>query len=111
MGKTKEIFAEQLEVEKLIAFERAEAAYFAVPDALHENLGIARSLQESHKLIQEKNVELHAQLMTLQNDFKEQTSSRAKFKERAIGFILGCLASVLASIIWLKMGHYWSVFQ
>lgn len=58
MGKVKEALHPAYEIEERIKLERAEAEYFAVPDALHENLEISRGLLDSHKTLREENADL-----------------------------------------------------
>lgn len=111
MGRVKEAYADRSETEQRIAHERAEAAYFAVPDAMQEGLEIGRALKEGHRDFRIENAELRAQLGQLQGDFGLQNSPLAKWKERGIGFLLGCGASVIASVIWWQLGKAWPLFR
>lgn len=106
MGRVKDWLID----EDRIKFERAEAAYLALPEAQAKALDGIQDLFNSHGDLIERNIELKVQLSTLQNEFRLQTGSAAKWKERGFGFFLGCAASVVASLIWWRITKQWSVF-
>lgn len=108
MSRSKDAWAEQIEIDQRIKNERADAAYFAVPEALHKNLEISQAHRQeslnSYETMRQENGELKRLLMAA-------TSWQSKWKERAIGFALGCCASVLASFVWLQMAKQWPLFR
>ncbi len=99
-----ERMVELWEREQRIKSERAEAAYFAVPEAAH------KSLELTEKLVAE-NTQLRTELTELRRDFKLQTGPLAKWKERGAGFILGCAASMLVTLAWWQMVKQWPIFR
>jgi hypothetical protein len=90
--------------------ERAEAAYFALPEAQAKALEGIQDILRSHTELVEQNLDLKAQLSQLQVTFASATGPAARWKERGIGFTLGCLASVLASVIWWRITKQWPLF-
>lgn len=106
MGRVKDWLIE----EERHKFELAEAAYLALPKAQAEALEGIQGLLNSHGSIIEQNIELRSQLNALQNEFRLQTSAAAKWKERGFGFVLGCAASIVASIVWWRITKQWAVF-
>lgn len=85
MGRMKEVWAERQEIEQEIAFARAEAKMEALPATYLESLELNKSLRD--------------QLGALADRFESANSPKEKNKERAIGFALGVLASLVAALI------------
>lgn len=108
MSRSKDAWAEQMEIDERIRNERAEAAYFAMPEALHDNLEVSLAHRQenhsSHDALRHENAEFKQLLV-------DAISWQSKWKEGAIGFALGCVASVLASLVWLQMGKQWPMFR
>ena len=93
--------------EERIKFERAEAAYFALPEAQAKALeGIHELLQSRNELV-EQNVSLKSQVGELQKAFVTATSSASRWRERGIGFAFGIAASVVASFIFGGIVKRW----
>jgi hypothetical protein len=108
MSRSKDAWAEQIEIARRIESERAEAAYFAVPEALYKNLEISLAHREeslnSYQAMRQENTELKRLLV-------DAMSWQSKWRERAVGFALGCAASVLASVVWRQVGTHWPLFR
>jgi len=81
-----ELAYERQQIEQEIAIARMEAEHEAIPRSLAESL--------------EHNKALRNQLGTLATRFEQVNSLRERSKERAIGFVLGVAASLLAAVIW-----------
>ena len=86
MGRMAELAYERQQIEQEIAIARMEAEHEAIPKSLAESL--------------EHNQALRAQLSSLVMRFEQVNSPRERNKERAIGFILGVSASLVAALVW-----------
>ena len=106
MGRVKEW---QLEEER-VKQERAEAAYFALPEAQTKALAGIYEILHTHTELVEQNASLKVQLTSLQLAFESATGAMARWKERSVGFLLGCAASVAASFIWWRITKQWTLF-
>jgi hypothetical protein len=93
--------------EERIKFERAEAAYFALPEAQAKALDGIHELLQSHLQLVEQNGALKEQVSTLQVAFKEATSPTSRWRERGYGFAFGIGASVAASFIYSSILKQW----
>ena len=107
MGRIKDLYFEEQRIKE----ERADAAYSAVPEALHDNLTLSRELLESHQDLLKENAKLHIQLSQLQSEFKAQTGTRTRWMAHGIGFASGVAASVVASFVWLQLAKQWPLFR
>ncbi|MDI1260195.1 hypothetical protein [Aquabacterium sp.] len=94
-----------------IIFERADAAYYALPDAMHENLEIGRAVHNSQQDLLQQNIVLRKEVTALQAKISELSSPGARWKERSIGLLLGVIASVIASIFWWQAGLRWAILH
>ena len=103
MGRVKDW---QIEEER-IKLERAEAAYFALPEAQAKAQEGIHELLQSHTELVEQNVSLKSQVGELQTAFATATSSASRWKERGIGFAFGIAASVAASFIFGAIVKRW----
>jgi hypothetical protein len=92
MGKMKDLWAERQEIEQEIAIARMEAEMEALPESYAESLEINRSLR--------------TQLGALAEKFESANSPKEKNKERAIGFALGVLASLVAALICWELSKF-----
>jgi hypothetical protein len=111
MVRSAEAWQQQNEMEARIAFETAEASYFAIPDALHKNLETTEAVHKSQLEILKENMALREQVTAFRHQIDFQNRPMAKWRERGYGFVFGCVASVVASIIWWQMAKQFSVFQ
>ena len=106
MGRVKEWFIEEERVKQ----ERAEAAYFALPEAQAKALEGIQEILVAHTTLVEQNVSLKSQLAALKAAFASATSPGSRWRERGLGFVIGCVASVAASIIWWRITKQWLQF-
>ena len=106
MGRVKDWMID----EERLKFERAEAAYFALPEAQAKALEGIHEILQSHVQLVEQNSALKDQVSSLQVGFKEATSPAARWRERGYGFAFGIGASVAASFVWAKLVKQWPVF-
>ena len=106
MGRVKDWMIE----EERIKFERAEAAYFALPEAQAKALEGIQEILQSHLQLVEQNGALKEQVSSLQTRFREATSPASRWRERTYGFALGIAASVAASLLWAKLIKQWPGF-
>jgi hypothetical protein len=97
MGRMSELAYEREQIEQEIAIARMEAEHEAIPN----------SLAESNEMIKT----LRSQLSSLATSFEAANSPKARNKERALGFGLGVLASLLAALVWLGMGVLWPILK
>ncbi len=95
MSRLKEVAME----EERIKFERADAAFFALPDAQVEALTGIKDLLQSHKDLLDLNETLKKEISKLQAELLNQNSWKVKWKEWFIAFVLGILASLVAAQI------------
>lgn len=86
MGRMADAAYEREQVEQEIAIARMEAEYDALPKSYAESLEIIKDLR--------------SQLGNLVSAFDRANSSTERNKERAIGFGLGILASLVAALVW-----------
>lgn len=93
--------------EEHIKLERAEAAYFALPEAQAKALEGIHELLQSHTELVEQNVSLKSQVGELQKAFAIATGSASRWKERGIGFCFGIAASVIASFVFGGIVKKW----
>ena len=103
MGRVKELYFQ----EERIKLERAEAAFFALPEAQAEALSGIQQLMASHLQLVDQNSDLQAQLVALQEELRSANSPAAKWKERAFGFAFGVIASIVASLFWAQAIRQW----
>ena len=106
MGRVKEWFIE----EERIKQERAEAAYFALPEAQAKALEGIQDILQAHTELVEQNSALKSQLNELQTAFALATGPASRWKERGLGFLIGCAASVAASVVWWRITKQWPLF-
>jgi hypothetical protein len=92
MGRMAELAYERQQIEQEIAIARMEAEHEAIPKSLAESL--------------ENNIALRAQLGSLATRFEQVNSPRERNKERAIGFVLGVAASLVAALLWWAVATY-----
>lgn len=111
MGRSAEAWQQQKELEDRIASERAEAEYFAIPDALHKNLETTQAVHKGQLELIQENGALREQVTALQRQIDFSNRPSVRWRERGYGFILGALASVLASVVWWQMTKHWTIFQ
>lgn len=97
MGKMKELAYEREQFDQEIAFARMEAEYEALPKSHAESLDIVKNLR--------------AQLGSLVASFEKVNSRKERNKERAIGFVLGVAASIVAALILLTAASRWPIFK
>ena len=95
MGRMKELAMN----EERIKFEKAEAAFLALPEAQVEALDGIKDLMESHKYLLQQNQDQNLEIIRLKDEFVKQNSEKAKWKERGIGFASGILASLMTTAI------------
>ena len=96
--------------EERIKFERAEAAYFALPEAQAKALEGIHEILQAHIELVEQNAKLKSQLTEIQTEFADATSPMSRWKERGFGFAFGIAASVAASFIWVRLLRQWPSF-
>ena len=96
--------------EERIKQERAEAAYFALPEAQVKALDGIQDILHSHVELVGQNIALRAQIESVQSALEIATSAVSRWQERGIGFALGCIASLLASVIWWRITKQWPFF-
>ena len=106
MGRIKEWLFE----EERIKQERAEAAYFALPDAQAKTLEGIRDILQAHTSLIGQNISLKSQISEMQAKFTLATGAAARWKERGLGFLIGCTASVAASVVWWCITKQWPLF-
>ena len=111
MSRSKDAWQQHKEIEERVAFERAEATYFAIPDALQQNLETTLAMHKNQQELLQENGALRGQVASLQRQIEFNNRPAAKWKERGYGFIFGCLASVIASIVWWQMTKQLPIFQ
>jgi hypothetical protein len=80
-------------------FEIAEAEFFALPNAQVQTLDGIKGLMTSHKDLLSQYQSQSEELLKLKEAFAKQTSNKAKWTERAIGFISGIAASFLTAMV------------
>lgn len=97
MGRMAELAYEREQIEQEIAIARMEAEHDAIPNSLAESLEIIKALR--------------AQLGTLAESFERANSPSARNKERAIGFILGVSASLVAALAWWAATGYFPTLR
>lgn len=107
MGRVKEWFIE----EERIKQERAEAAYFALPEAQAKALEGIQEILHTHTELVEQNFMLKSQLGKLQAAVTLATGPASRWKERGLGFLIGCAASVAASVVWWRITKQWPLFK
>jgi hypothetical protein len=93
MSRMAELAYERQQIEQEIAIARMEAEHDALPQSFAESLEINRSLR--------------AQLGALAASFESANSSTARNKERALGFVLGVVASLVAAALWMLAASHW----
>lgn len=106
MGRVKEWLLR----EERIKQERAEAAYFALPEAQARTLDGIHEIIQAHTSLVKQNVELKSQLSQLQTEFSSATGPASRWRERGVGFVIGCAASVAASAVWWRITKQWPIF-
>jgi len=97
MGRMAELAYEREQIEQEIAIARMEAEHEAIPNSLAESLEINKALR--------------AQLSSLADSFEKANSPKERNKERAIGFVLGVCASLLAALAWWGMTGFWPTLK
>ncbi len=97
MGRMAELAYERAQIEQEIAIAKLEAEHDALPKSFAESLDINRGLR--------------AQLGTLAASFENANSRGARYKERAIGFLLGVAASLVAAAIWWLATEVWPILR
>lgn len=100
MSRSKDAWQQQIDTEALIALEREDAAYFATPDALRNTLTTTQTVHKNLLQLMQENNDLRQQVTVLQNQIDFDNRPAAKWIERGYGFIFGCIASIVASLIW-----------
>lgn len=111
MGSYKNDWQRQKDEDQRVALERADAAYEALPDAMHANLQIGQEIQKGQQQLIAENMELRLEIINLQYKINVLGSPATIWRERGIGLLLGILASVIAAIIWWQAGQHWPLFQ
>jgi len=94
-----------------VALERADASFFALPDAMHETLAVGREVRKGQRDLLEENAALRIEVRTLQAKIDALSGPAARWRERGVGLVLGVLASVLASLVWWQAGRQWPAFH
>lgn len=97
MGRMAELAYEREQIEQEIAIARMEAEHELMPQTYAESLEIKRSLRE--------------QLGALAGSFERANSPAARIRERAIGFALGVIASLVAAVIWWLAAAQWPTLK
>jgi|GEM_PF-1983634 len=92
-----ELAHEREQIEQEIAIARMEAEHDALPKSYAESL--------------EMNKALRSQLGSLASAFEKANSSRERNKERAIGFLLGVAASLVAALLWWVAAGHWVMLK
>lgn len=98
----------QSEIDKLIKFERMEAAYFAVPEHDHKHFELTQAVYDR---VEAEKAVLIDKLAKLQIALELATNQSAKRKEQLIGFIYGCIASLLVTVLWWQLTKHFSIFR
>lgn len=93
MGRMAELALEREQIEREITVAKMEAAQDALPMSFAESLEIVKMLR--------------SQLGRLASEFEKANSSRERNKERAIGFGLGVVASLIAALLWWIAASHW----
>lgn len=97
MGRMADAAYEHDQIEQEIAIARIEAADDALPKSYAESLETIQGLR--------------FQLGNLVSAFDTANSSKERNKERAIGFGLGILASLIAALVWWFAAGHWTVLK
>lgn len=92
-----EVAYEREQIEQEIAIARMEAAQEVIPKSLEESLAMHKALRARFDL--------------LADGFEKINSPKQRTKERAIGFALGVLASLLAAMIWWLATNQWPALK
>ena len=111
MGRSADEWQRKSEEDQRVAMERADAAYFALPEAMHANLQVGREIHRSQQELVAENAALRVEVENLQRKIDALSSPIAKWRERGIGLALGILASVIASVVWWQAGKQWPVIS
>ena len=102
MGRVKEWMLD----EERIKFERAEAAYLALPEALTRSLNGIHEILQAHTELVEQNIALKCQIAEIHRALEAATSGASRWKERGYGLLFG----VVASFIWARVVKQWPIF-
>ena len=86
MGRMAEVAYERQQVEQEIAIARMEAEHEAIPKTLVESLEINKALR--------------VQVESLATILERAHSPHERNMERAIGFAIGVVASLVAALLW-----------
>jgi molecular chaperone GrpE (heat shock protein) len=95
-----EKMVEEWELEQRITSERAEAAYFAVPEHNHKHFELTQTVYQA--LLAERD-QLKDQIQRLQTALDLATSRSTKRKEQVAAFFLGCASSLIVSVLWSQL--------
>lgn len=97
MGRMKEVAYEREHLEQAIGIARMEAEHEALPASYAESLEINKGLR--------------SQIGVLAASFEAGNSATARNRERAIGFVLGVSASLVAAAIWWTAANLWPILK